>query len=181
MGGPRIPDYRRLLMPFSSLVVLMFGSLTLFVDEPITYMLFACGFICHCGAMFFNRQQIIEHSKGVEGLLRGDSEFRKATLILMGTWIPFPTWFILSPEGFGLITNIAVIQLGWAFLNITSKFTLTFYMQRIKDNYGNRLKVKRAVQQHIGGKKISDDEEDFLEDMDDSSQSLHSSELGGCV
>jgi bacteriorhodopsin len=180
MGGPRIPDVRRIIMPLLALITLLFGSATLFVDRPWIYVLWFCGLTNHCVAMFFNRQQIIEHSKGVEGLLSGDSEFRKATLILMGTWIPFPCWFALSPEGFGLITNIAVIQLGWAFLNITSKFTLTFYMQRIKDNYGNRLKVKRAVQQHIGGKKISDEDEDFLEDNDDAAN-LHHSELGGCV
>jgi hypothetical protein len=87
----------------------------------------------------------MEHSKGAEGLLSGDSEFRKATLILMGTWLPFPIWFILSPEGFGIVTSVALIQMGWAFLNIIAKFSLIFYMQRIKDNYCTRLKVKREL------------------------------------
>jgi bacteriorhodopsin len=177
MGGPRIPDYRRLLMPATSLIVLSFGSCTLFVDKPYIFLLWACGFSVHCCAMALNRQQIIEHSRGTEGLLSGDSEFRKATLILMITWIPFPTWFLLSPEGFGLVTNITIIQLGWAFLNIVPKFTLTFYMQRIKDNYGHRLKVKRAVQQSSAGKTkmMFDDENE--DDQDDVAEG----ELGGCV
>jgi hypothetical protein len=98
--------------------------------------------------MFFNRLQILEHSRGAEGLLSGDSEFRKATLILMGTWFPFPAWFLLSPEGFGVVEDITLVQFGWAFLNVLSKFTLIFYLQRIKDNYCSRLKVTREMKGH---------------------------------
>eukprot|EP00439_Symbiodinium_sp_Y106_P029113 s804_g3.t1 len=43
----------------------------------------------------------------------------------------------------GLITDVVFIQVGWAFLNIVSKFTFIFYIQRIKDNYCSRMKVKR--------------------------------------
>merc|ERR1719329_1355641 len=63
----------------------------------------------------------------------------------MGTWFPFPIWYFLSPEGVGVVTSGVIIQMGWAFLNITAKFTLCFYIQRIKDNYCNRLKVKREL------------------------------------
>ena len=34
MGGSRIPEYRRTLMPFLAAFVLCFGSATLFVDTP---------------------------------------------------------------------------------------------------------------------------------------------------
>jgi bacteriorhodopsin len=145
MGGSRIPEYRRVLMPGFAVVVLLFGSFTLFIDKPYTFIVWSCGFGIHCCAMWFNRLQILEHSKGVEGILSGDSEFRKATLILIGTWFPFPAWYLLSPEGFDLIDDITIIQMGWAFLNITAKFTLIFYIQRIKDNYCNRLKVTREM------------------------------------
>lgn len=147
MGGPRIPDERRIIMPALSVIVLCFGSVTLFIEKPYTFICWGCGLLVHSGAMFLNRLQIIEHSRGVEGLFTGDSEFRRATLILMLTWIPFPLWFFLSPEGVGLIKNITIVQLGWAFLNIISKFTLIFYIQRIKDNYNIRVKVKRTMQQ----------------------------------
>jgi len=94
---------------------------------------------------FFNRQQIIEHSNGEEGLLIGDSEFRKASALVIATWFPFPIWFFVSPEGVGLIDNVLIIHTGWAFLNIIAKFSFIFYIQRIKDNYCNRLKVKREM------------------------------------
>jgi len=151
MGGPRIPDNRRVIMPLSSAVVLFLGGTTLFLDVPYTYICFVVAFCVHMSAMYLNRLQIIEHSRGVEGLFSGDSEFRRATLILMLTWIPFPTWFFLSPEGIGLVDNVVIIQLGWAFLNITSKFTLIFYLQRIKDNYMIRVKMKRSMQQNKSG------------------------------
>jgi len=122
--------------------------------------------------MYFNRLQIIEHSRGVEGLLEGDSEFRKATLILAGTWFPFPVWYIISPEGIGLITSISVIQLGWAFLNITAKFSLIFYMQRIKDNYCNRLKVQRELKGSFAGNGSANEEDEGKE---------LSGELSACV
>merc|ERR1719392_636218 len=41
MGGSRIPEYRRILMPLSSIAVLTLGSVTLFVEPPVTYILYA--------------------------------------------------------------------------------------------------------------------------------------------
>ena len=124
----------------------------------------------------------------------GDSEFRKASILLIVTWVPFPTFYALSPEGFGALANFVFLhhifsvepmcspmflfvthgkpeilretsfldsgiitdvlfvqaccgvgscgvrtawvgaQVGWAFLNIVSKFTFIFYIQRIKDS-----------------------------------------------
>jgi bacteriorhodopsin len=173
MGGPRIPESRRVIMPVSSAIVLCFGTSTLFLDVPYTYICFGCGFCIHLCAMYFNRLQILEHSRGVEGLLSGDSEFRRATLILMLTWIPFPMWFFLSPEGVGLVDNIVIIQMGWAFLNIISKFTLIFYLQRIKDNYNIRVKMKRSMQQNKSGAGFHTSEKRLYDDsMPESSSEL---------
>merc|ERR1719450_776738 len=61
------------------------------------------------------------------------------------TWFPFPIWYCFSPEGFGFIDDVLLIQVGWAFLNIVSKFSFIFYIQRIKDTYCNRLKTKREL------------------------------------
>mmetsp|Transcript_97614 Transcript_97614/g.252444 ORF Transcript_97614/g.252444 Transcript_97614/m.252444 type:complete len:971 (-) Transcript_97614:397-3309(-) len=146
MGGAKIPEYRRYVMPLFSVVILTFGfTSTIMPNTVLKLLCYACG-VCLFGAMvFFNRVQIIEYSGGYEGLLSGDSEFRKATLLLISTWFPFPAWFIMSPEGFGLIDNVLIIQVGWAFLNIVAKFVFIFYIQRIKDMYCNRLKTKREM------------------------------------
>jgi bacteriorhodopsin len=145
MGGSRIPEYRRIMMPMFSVTILLCGAATMFVEDAIVYVFWGVGFVIFLVMVSFNRLQILEHSKGIEGLFTGDSEFRKATLILIATWFPFPLWYLLSPEGISLIENVVIIQMGWAFLNITAKFSSAFYMQRIKDNYCNRLKVKREM------------------------------------
>lgn len=143
MGGSRIPEYRRMVMPGLSVIVLCCGTASMLLWDVWVYVAYGVG-VCFATVMFWlNRQQIVEHSDGQECLLYGDSEFRKASILLIVTWVPFPTFYALSPEGFGIITDILFVQVGWAFLNIVSKFTFIFYIQRIKDNYCNRLKVKR--------------------------------------
>jgi len=155
MGGAKLPDYRRYLMPSFSIVILSFGTaaalMPIFAIKILFYIL---GIMIFTTMASFNRLQIMEYSNGQEGLTTGDSEFRKATLLLLSTWAPFPTWFALSPEGFGVIDNVLVIQVGWAFLNIVSKFVFIFYIQRIKDLYCNRLKTKRELNGGSGGKKM---------------------------
>jgi len=145
MGGLKIPEVRRSIMPATAATVLLFGTATLFVPSPVHYVLYGFGVCVHSFAMYLNLKQIIEVSDGAESLLSGDSEFRKATVVLMLTWFPFPIWFMLTPEGFGLVENIVVVQMGWACLNIVSKFTMIFFIQRIKDNYWNRVKLTREL------------------------------------
>jgi hypothetical protein len=132
-------------MPISSLVVLLLGGATLFVEERTTWFIYAVACVAHCVQMFFNRQQILEHSSGAEDIMRGSSEFRRATIVLMATWFPFPLWFLMTPEGFGVVQNILVIQMGWATLNIISKFTMILCIQRIKDNYYSLDKFTRDL------------------------------------
>merc|ERR1719261_1416029 len=92
-----------------------------------------------------NALQIQEQSDGKVSLLIGNTRFKAISILLILTWFPFPIWFALSPEGFGLIEDALLIHAGWAFLNIVSKFSFIFYIQRIKDNYCNRLKAKREM------------------------------------
>ena len=114
-------------------------------NGPIKWALYCLGCIACSFQFFLNGKQILEHSDEEETIWQGDSEFRKASLLLIVTWFPFPIWYILSPEGVGLINDVLIIQMGWAFLNILSKFSFIFYIQRVKDNYCNRLKVRREL------------------------------------
>lgn len=134
MGGSRIPEYRRMVMPGLSVIVLVCGTASMLLWDVWVYVAYGVGLCFACVMFWLNRQQIVEHSDGQECLLYGDSEFRKASILLIVTWVPFPTFYALSPEGFGIITDILFVQVGWAFLNIVSKFTFIFYIQRIKDN-----------------------------------------------
>lgn len=155
MGGSKIPEYRRYMMPGFSVLILSLGTTAALVQIlALRICAYALGCVAFVAMAYFNRLQILEYSNGVEGLLSGDSEFRKATLLLLSTWSPFPTWFVLSPEGFGFIENVLVIQIGWAFLNILAKFSMIFYVQRVKDLYCNRLKTKRELGASSTGKHV---------------------------
>lgn len=145
MGGPRIPSSRRYVMPGLTLLFLFCGLVSQLTPLPINYVLYIVGIIFQAVEFHFNRLQILEHSNGEEGLLSGESDFRRASLAVMIAWFPFPIFYLLTPEGFGILTNITVIQVGWAFLNIVAKFTFIFFIQRVKDNYCGRLKVKREL------------------------------------
>jgi bacteriorhodopsin len=135
-GGKSIPVYRRILMPLLSVSVLVLGTASALTREPdfLRFMLAALA-VCVCMAMFaLNRYQIVEFSEGKEDLWRGNSNFHKVTVLLMVTWFPFPIWFGLSPECFGYITDVMLIQIGYAVLNIVSKCSFMAFLQYCKMN-----------------------------------------------
>eukprot|EP00445_Apocalathium_hangoei_P019447 CAMPEP_0203894942 /NCGR_PEP_ID=MMETSP0359-20131031/37847_1 /ASSEMBLY_ACC=CAM_ASM_000338 /TAXON_ID=268821 /ORGANISM="Scrippsiella Hangoei, Strain SHTV-5" /LENGTH=558 /DNA_ID=CAMNT_0050817345 /DNA_START=51 /DNA_END=1724 /DNA_ORIENTATION=- len=146
MGGSKIPEYRRILMPMLAEGVLITGLIsTVAPSTPIRIVFYALSCVFFGILIYFNIKQVKEYSSGAESLTQGDSEYRKATLIMICTWFPFPFWYLISPEGLNLVKNITIVQVGWAFFNIKAKFSLIFYIQRIKDLYCNRLKTKNEL------------------------------------
>jgi len=144
-GGSRLPASRRFIMPGLTLTFLFCGLASQLTPVPYNYVLYFVGVLVNTVQQYLNRQQIIEHSNGEEGLFRGESDFRRLSIMVMAAWFPFPIWYIVSPEGIGIITDVTILQCGWAFLNIVAKFSFIFFIQRIKDNYCGRLKVKREL------------------------------------
>ena len=96
--------------------------------------------------MFYhNGLQVSENSEGEETLLHGDSDYRKLTLLLIITWFPFPIWFALSPEGFNLVDNELMIEIGWVTLNIVAKFSMIILGQRMKMVHQRKLEAAREL------------------------------------
>merc|ERR1719498_200517 len=62
----------------------------------------------------------------------GKSMIRTLTVIVAVTWIPFPIWYALSPEGFNVIPNSAAMKISVAFLNVFSKGAFIFYINRVR-------------------------------------------------
>jgi len=152
IGGTRIPEYRRAAMPLLSLFFLICGVGSSVTEGPVRWLFYAAGMVAGVILFYYMAKQISEHSGGSESITSGESEFRTATIIIMVTWLPFPFWYIVSPEGLNLVSNVLIIQVGWMFLNITAKFSVIFYIQRIKDNYCIKLKVNRGLNGNQGGK-----------------------------
>eukprot|EP00930_Biecheleria_cincta_P051796 TRINITY_DN3700_c0_g1_i1.p1 TRINITY_DN3700_c0_g1~~TRINITY_DN3700_c0_g1_i1.p1 ORF type:complete len:787 (-),score=182.27 TRINITY_DN3700_c0_g1_i1:329-2470(-) len=131
---------------------------------------FVFGFIIWCIYTYYNIQQIKENSDGEENFFHGESDYRKLSVILIFTWFPFPCWFILSPEGLGVITDVTVIQLGWAVLNVTAKFGFILHLQYIKSKYCKTLDATRELYGMSPGTDIAKAEvEDPVEGLDEGS------------
>lgn len=145
LAGARVPSYRRFMMPLLSVAVLLCGTASMFTGDALRFGWYGFG-LCLASIMFYhNILQIGENSEGEEGAFNGDSDFRKLSLLLIITWIPFPVWFSLSIEGFGVITDYLIIEMGWVVLNIISKFTFIIWMQRMKMVHQRKLEAAREL------------------------------------
>ena len=70
---------------------------------------------------------IMEASGGGESLISGSSFLRGLVVIISLTWVPFPIWYALSPEGFNIIKDAAGMKVAVAFLNVFSKGAFMMY------------------------------------------------------
>lgn len=145
LAGARVPSYRRFMMPLICVSVLLCGTASMFTGDALRYAWYAFGMFLALVMFYHNALQIRENSEGEESILQGDSDFRKLSILLIVTWFPFPLWFCLSVEGWGIITDYLVIEMGWVVLNIVSKFTFIIWMQRMKMVHGKKLEAAREL------------------------------------
>mmetsp|Transcript_25722 Transcript_25722/g.60279 ORF Transcript_25722/g.60279 Transcript_25722/m.60279 type:complete len:903 (+) Transcript_25722:36-2744(+) len=145
LAGARVPAYRRFMMPLLSVAVLLCGTASMFTGDALRFAWYGFG-LCFAVIMFYhNSLQIAENSEGEESFFHGDSDFRKLSLLLVWTWFPFPIWFTVSVEGFGLITDPFVIEMGWVLLNVVSKFSFIVLLQRMKMVHQNKMEAARQL------------------------------------
>merc|ERR1719160_511875 len=101
----------------------------------------------------------MDSSGGAENLFMGKSVIRVLTVIVALTWIPFPIWYALSPEGFNVIKNAAAMKIAVAFLNVFSKGAFIFYLNRVRAE----LDVREQAMNHLKMTKEGSDFEDDAE------------------
>jgi hypothetical protein len=71
-------------------------------------------------------------SNNSESLFSGTSRYQRLNLIVALTWLPFPAWYALSPEGFNIITNSPAMKVAVAFLNVFSKGVFVLFLMRVR-------------------------------------------------
>jgi len=145
LAGSRVPSYRRFMMPLISVAVLLCGTASMFTGDALRFAWYGFGLSLACIMFYHNALQIKENSEGEESLFSGDSDFRKLSITLIVTWFPFPLWFSLSVEGFGLITDGFIIEMGWVALNIISKFLFIIWLQRMKMVHQRKIEAAREL------------------------------------
>merc|ERR1719271_2328115 len=89
-----------------------------------------------------------------ESLMRGSSHLRALAIIVVLTWVPFPIWYALSPEGFNIITNAAAMKIAVAFLNVFSKGAFMFYLSRVRADLEVREQAMNQVKMTNEGKDM---------------------------
>jgi len=145
LAGARVPSYRRFMMPLISVAVLLCGTASMFTGDALRFVWYAFGLMLASIMFYHNALQIKENSEGEESLFTGDSDFRKLSIVLIITWFPFPLWFSLSVEGFGVINDGFIIEMGWVVLNIVSKFLFIIMMQRYKMIHQRKIEAAREL------------------------------------
>ncbi|CAE7471822.1 CLIP3 [Symbiodinium sp. KB8] len=145
LAGSRVPSYRRFMMPLISVAVLLCGTASMFTGDALRFAWYGFGLSLASIMFYHNALQIKENSEGEESFLHGDSDFRKLSLCLILTWFPFPMWFSLSVEGFGVITDGFIIEMGWVVLNIVSKFVFIIWLQRMKMVHQRKVESTREL------------------------------------
>mmetsp|Transcript_83472 Transcript_83472/g.147507 ORF Transcript_83472/g.147507 Transcript_83472/m.147507 type:complete len:858 (+) Transcript_83472:59-2632(+) len=145
VGGPRLAPWRKFVQPLVTAGNLLCGIAAMFSSGGMQWAWFGFGFCLFCTYSYFACQMIDENSDGEESFFHGDSDYRKMVVITILTWFPFPLWFLTSPEGLGLVTDVTVIQLGWSVLNIVSKFSFVLHLQLAKTRYCKTLDATREL------------------------------------
>jgi bacteriorhodopsin len=142
LAGEKVPDSRRVIMPILAFVILLLGLLsTIASNIALKALLYCAGFLLFmvmCGQM---NACIMDASSGGENLCTGSSFLRGLVVIIALTWIPFPIWYALSPEGFNIIKDAAGMKVAVAFLNVFSKGCFMMYLARIRTDHNTRQKT----------------------------------------
>jgi bacteriorhodopsin len=146
LAGEKVPDHRRISMPIAAFTVLVFGLLsTLASDIVLKSLLYCAGFLIFLVMLGMMNACIMDASSGGENLLYGSSFLRGLIVVIALTWIPFPIWYALSPEGFNVIKDEAAMKLAVAFLNVFSKGAFIMYLARIRSDHEMRQKTMLSV------------------------------------
>jgi bacteriorhodopsin len=146
LAGEKVPDHRRISMPIAAFTVLVFGFLSTLSSDIVSKSLMYCaGFLIFIVMLSLMNACVMEASSGGENLLYGTSFLRGLVVVIALTWIPFPIWYALSPEGFNIIQDEAAMKISVAFLNVLSKGAFIMYLARIRSDHEMRLKTMLSV------------------------------------
>merc|ERR1719326_1726488 len=108
-------------------------------------LLYGAGCIQFMTLLYFMNACVYEASDKGESLFYGTSFLRGLTVVIALTWIPFPIWYALSPQGFNVIQDEPGMKVAVAFLNLFSKGSFIMYLTRIRADYNTRQKTMISV------------------------------------
>jgi bacteriorhodopsin len=133
MGGEKVPDSRRTIMPLLAFIILVFGLCSAMAEAPwMRVFFYCCGGLNFCILLYTMNECVRNASNNTESLCSGKSRYQKLCLMVASTWAPFPAWYALSPEGFNIVTNSPAMKVAVAFLNVFSKGVFVLFLMRVR-------------------------------------------------
>lgn len=139
MAGEAVPARRQLeVMACTTCILLLGFSAQMSTTLPAKLMFYICG--CTFFIVLMSRVEMCvrQHSNGKESMFSGGlsgSAYKKMCLKTACTWVLFPIWFLLSPEGLAVVSDYSTAVLITAALNIYSKSFYVVYVVIIYDIY----------------------------------------------
>merc|ERR1719421_2219351 len=103
--------------------------------------MYCAGFLIFLVMLGLMNACIMDASSGGENLLYGSSFLRGLTVVIALTWMPFPVWYALSPEGFNIIKDQPGMKVAVSFLNLFSKGSFILYLTCIRADFQTRQKT----------------------------------------
>jgi bacteriorhodopsin len=146
LGGEKVPDYRRVVMPITSFGVLLLGFMSTLAEDLVgRALMYAAASVVFLVLLYFMNACVHEASDGGENLFSGTSPLRGLVVLIGLTWAPFPLWFALSPEGFNIVKDAPGMKVAVAFLNLLSKGSFILYLVRVRTDHQTRQKTMVSI------------------------------------
>jgi bacteriorhodopsin len=143
VGGERVKESRAVSAPMTSAIILCWGTASALAPwTTVKLLCYICGAFCFLLLCSLMNETIRESTNGLESLCSGSSSVRSLTLLVVFTWVPFPIWYALSPEGFNIIKNAPLMRIAVAFLNVISKGTFILFLMRLRSNEKLTISLK---------------------------------------
>lgn len=140
LAGDKVPARRQMEVMGLTVSVLLLGFAAVQTPAiPAKMMFFGSGFSFFLTLLHRVNLCVKQHSDGKESLLSGGpltgSIYRKLCFKTVATWVLFPAWFLLSPEGLAFVTDKDAATLITAILNIVSKAFFILYVVHIYEDF----------------------------------------------
>jgi len=174
LGGPKVEGAKyRVLVMYTTVLVLMFGFLASLVTNILMKATcFMFGVILFSVIIYVMNRTILEHSDGKESLFNGNSSTHATWYRALGkkiflTWILFPIWWVLSPEGFALLTDSHdVDSMVKLLLNCLAKGLYVLYIRSLQSRFKDQSETLSVPASHSVQKDCHDKLESFGKYLD---------------
>jgi hypothetical protein len=135
LGGPKLQANRPFQLANVTVVILLLGfGATVSKDIFLKFALFGCGAAGFVVLAHLMDRVVEEHTEGDTRLFAAGSKSGKSTplkallLKVLATWIGFPIWWAMSPDGFNVVEDRDLHSGIFLLLNIVAKAVFIWYV-----------------------------------------------------